>query len=295
MTPCATYQRLLAETLCEHASYKLRSTRQRIDTTRPSPAVSGPRSRMPTAPSAPAQAPPCLRSERRPTMPLHVPSAPAPALRSVLAALGSPTAVREAKTSALRSVQGPLSPELPLPVHVLDRITPARTAPLTRLAAWRFLIRSEGRAVAAADTVLTPDGWTFSHFFEGPYLASTELAVRQAEASAPACQARLLSIPELYMLTLWLHGDTDADPAAWGARADGRPGAPGAVLRRASPPTGRTGSPICCPSSRCAWPPGRSSARPDRRRPGAPPPQRPAPPAHRRRGSLRGRCAAHSD
>ncbi|MFC9481422.1 hypothetical protein [Streptomyces griseus] len=146
-------------------------------------------------------------------MPLHVPSAPAPALRSVLAALGSPTAVREAKTSALRSVQGPLSPELPLPVHVLDRITPARTAPLTRLAAWRFLIRSEGRAVAAADTVLTPDGWTFSHFFEGPYLASTELAVRQAEASAPACQARLLSIPELYMLTLWLHGDTEADPA----------------------------------------------------------------------------------
>ncbi|MFF8504580.1 hypothetical protein ACF07L_28570 [Streptomyces anulatus] len=146
-------------------------------------------------------------------MPLHVPPAPAPALRSVLAALGSPTAVRGPRTSALRSVQGPLSPELPLPVHVLDRIAPARTAPLTRLAAWRFLIRSEGRAVAAADTVLTPDGWTFSHFFEGPYLASTELAVRQAEASATACQARLLSIPELYMLTLWLHGDPEADPA----------------------------------------------------------------------------------
>lgn len=146
-------------------------------------------------------------------MPLHVPSAPAPALRSVLAALGSPTAVREARTSALRSVQGPLSPELPLPVHVLDRIAPSGTAPLTRLAAWRFLIRSEGRAVAAADTVLTPDGWTFSHFFEGPYLASTELAVRQAEASATGCQARLLSIPELYMLTLWLHGDTEADPS----------------------------------------------------------------------------------
>ncbi|MEU4031898.1 hypothetical protein [Streptomyces anulatus] len=146
-------------------------------------------------------------------MPLHVPPAPAPALRSVLAALGSPTAVRGPRTSALRSVQGPLSPELPLPVHVLDRIAPARTAPLTRLAAWRFLIRSEGRAVAAADTVLTPDGWTFSHFFEGPYLSSTELAVRQAEASATACQARLLSIPELYMLTLWLHGDTEADPA----------------------------------------------------------------------------------
>ncbi|MFE9458585.1 hypothetical protein [Streptomyces californicus] len=146
-------------------------------------------------------------------MPLHVPPAPAPALRSVLAALGSPTAVREARTSALRSVQGPLSPELPLPVHVLGRISADGTAPLTHLAAWRFLIRSEGRPVAAADTVLTPDGWTFSHFFEGPYLASTELAVRQAEASAAPWQARLLSIPELYMIALWLHGDAEADPA----------------------------------------------------------------------------------
>ncbi|MFI8436812.1 hypothetical protein ACIGJO_24275 [Streptomyces sp. NPDC079020] len=147
-------------------------------------------------------------------MPLHVPPAPAPALRSVLAALGSPTAVREARTPALRSAQGPLSPELPLPVHVLDRIVPNGPAPRTRLAAWRFLIRSEGRAVAAADTMLTPDGWAFSHFFEGPYLASTELAVKQAEASVAPCQARLLSIPELYMLTLWLHGDTGADAAA---------------------------------------------------------------------------------
>ncbi|MET9929273.1 MULTISPECIES: hypothetical protein [unclassified Streptomyces] len=154
-------------------------------------------------------------------MPLHVPSAPAPALRSVLAALGSPTAVRQARTSALRSAQGPLSPELPLPVHVLDRIAPTRTVPRTRLAAWRFLIRSEGRAIAAADTMLTPDGWSFSHFFEGPYLTSTELAVRQAEVSPTAYQARLLSMPELYMLTLWLHdnpGD-DADDASTGVLA----------------------------------------------------------------------------
>lgn len=147
-------------------------------------------------------------------MPLHVPPAPAPALRSVLAALGSPTAVREARTPALRSVQGPLSPELPLPVHVLDQIVPNDRAPYTRLAGWRFLIRSADRAVAAAETMLTPDGWTFSHFFEGPYLASTERALRQAESMRTPFQPRLLSIPELYMLTLWLHGDTDADASA---------------------------------------------------------------------------------
>ncbi|MCX4821627.1 hypothetical protein OG883_17385 [Streptomyces sp. NBC_01142] len=147
-------------------------------------------------------------------MPLHVPPAPAPALRSVLAALSSPTAVREARTPALRSVQGPLSPELPLPVHVLDRIVPNNGTPYTRLTGWRFLIRSGDRAVAAAETMLTPDGWTFSHFFEGPYIASTERALRQAESMRTPFQPRLLSIPELYMLTLWLHGDTDADASA---------------------------------------------------------------------------------
>ncbi|KPC78224.1 MULTISPECIES: hypothetical protein [Streptomyces] len=144
-------------------------------------------------------------------MPLHVSPAPAPALRSVLAALGSHTAVREAHTPALRSVQGALSPELPLPVHVLDRIVPNETAPRTRLAGWRFLIRSGERVVAAADTMLTADGWTFSHFFEGPYIVSTELAVRQAESTTAQYQPRLLSVPELYMFTLWLHHDVDAD------------------------------------------------------------------------------------
>ncbi|MEU9980803.1 hypothetical protein [Streptomyces sp. NPDC050856] len=148
-------------------------------------------------------------------MPLHVSPAPAPALRSVLAALGSP-AVREAHTPALRSVQGPLSPELPLPLHLLDvrdqQVPPAGT-PRTRLAGWRFLIRGGDRPVAAADTVLTAGGWSFSHFFEGPYLASTERALRQAEALQNRYQPRLLSVPDLYMLTLWLHGDIEADPA----------------------------------------------------------------------------------
>ncbi|MFI9583192.1 hypothetical protein ACIHCQ_15385 [Streptomyces sp. NPDC052236] len=147
-------------------------------------------------------------------MPLHVPPAPAPALRTVLAALGSPTAVRDPRTPALRSAPGPLTPELPLPVHVLDRIVGSDRTAYTRLTGWRFLIRSGDRAVAAAETMLTPDGWAFSHFFEGPYLSSTERALRQAEAMRTPFQPRLLSIPELYMLTLWLHGDTDADASA---------------------------------------------------------------------------------
>ncbi|MFH8444664.1 hypothetical protein ACH4D3_25955 [Streptomyces sp. NPDC018026] len=145
-------------------------------------------------------------------MPLRVPPAPAPALRSVLTALSSPTAVHEDRTPALLGAQGPATPELPLPVHVLDRVT-AQGAAATRLAGWRFHIRLGDRAVAAAETMLTPDGWAFSHFFEGPYVASTERALRQAESVPQAYQPRLLSVPELYMLTLWLHGDCTADAA----------------------------------------------------------------------------------
>lgn len=150
-------------------------------------------------------------------MPLHVPPVPAPALRSVLTALGSPTAVREAPTPALRSAQGPLSPEAPLPVHVLDA---TGGVPRARLTGWRFVIRAGDRPVAAADTVLTADGWAFSRFFEGPYVTATERALRQAEALKTGYQPRLLSVPGLYMLTLWLHGEVDADPAA-GAPAPG--------------------------------------------------------------------------
>ncbi|MFI1967420.1 hypothetical protein ACH429_25420 [Streptomyces pathocidini] len=146
-------------------------------------------------------------------MPLLVPPAPKPALRSALAALASPTAVRDPRTPALRSAAGSLIPELPLPVHILDRVTKGQGTPRTRLAGWRFLVRSGEHAVAAAETMLTPDGWAFSHFFEGPYVTSTELALRQAEALPGSYQPRLLSVPELYMLTLWLHEDPTADAA----------------------------------------------------------------------------------
>ncbi|GHH26967.1 hypothetical protein [Streptomyces rubradiris] len=169
-------------------------------------------------------------------MPLHLPPAPAPALRSVLTALGSPTAVREARTPSLRAAQGPATPELPLPVHVWDRISEQGLS-ATRLAGWRFLIRCGDRAVAAADTMLTPDGWAFSHFFEGPYIASTERALKQADALQLPYQPRLLSVPGLYMLTLWLHGDhsgdgTEGHPAATDLLVPLAPAPPGIPAHR---------------------------------------------------------------
>jgi hypothetical protein len=113
----------------------------------------------------------------------------------------------------------------------LDSVTPEGTA-VTRLAGWRFLNRCGDRAVAAAETMLTPDGWAFSHFFEGPYIAATERALRQAENMKGAYQPRLLSVPGLYMLTLWLHGDLTADGA------DGHPAASDLLVPLAPAPPG---------------------------------------------------------
>ncbi|MBW1603278.1 hypothetical protein JJV70_14445 [Streptomyces sp. JJ66] len=145
-------------------------------------------------------------------MPMYVPPAPSAALRSVLAALGSPTAAVRGVRSRT-AAYGTLRPELPLPVHVLTGITRADGPPSPRLTGWRFLLRGNDRAVGTAEARLTADGWAFSHFGEGPYVRSTETALRHAEALPTPYQPRLLSVPELYMLTLWLHSDATADPA----------------------------------------------------------------------------------
>ncbi|MFD1831156.1 hypothetical protein ACFSJS_15940 [Streptomyces desertarenae] len=148
-------------------------------------------------------------------MPLRVQPAPAPALRSVHAALGSPTGLRGTSAPPGPPARtGTVQPALPLPLHVLDGITAADGPPRTRLTGWRFLLRDAHGTVGAAEATLTADGWTFSHFCGGPFITSTETALARADALPAVYQPRLLSVPELYMMTLWLHGDTEADASA---------------------------------------------------------------------------------
>lgn len=155
-------------------------------------------------------------------MPLHLPPVPPAASHSVLAALRSPAAARHRgsrRPVAPETAPCSLRPELPLPLHetgLSDRPSGGPCgAPLTRLAGWRFLLRETespaGSAfVGAAEAVLTAEGWSFAYFCEGPYVASTQHALEQAESLPGAFQPRLLSIPRLYMLTLWLHRRTSA-------------------------------------------------------------------------------------
>ena len=148
-------------------------------------------------------------------MSLSLPQPPAAALRAVLTALDSPTAVCAGRTSAMQQPRGKLTPVHPLPVHLLDTAaTAARTTEgalvSARRTGWRFLIRDGEEVVAAAETRETVEGQhVFAYFAEGPYPLSTLRALHQARAhtaaSATPYLPRLLSVPGRYMTALWLH------------------------------------------------------------------------------------------
>ncbi len=151
-------------------------------------------------------------------MPLRFSPAPATARHSVLAAL--PPGSGDAP--------GRLRPGIALPVHEITGVS-RQGPPRTRLTGWRFLLgpasapgdagaepaagKGPEGAASAAETLLTADGWAFAHFRGGPYVTATVRALGQAEALPLPYQPRLLSVPELYMVTLWLHTAPDADPA----------------------------------------------------------------------------------
>lgn len=146
-------------------------------------------------------------------MTLQTPQPPPSALRAVLAALDSETALRQPAASALRGAAGALLPAHPLAVHMLAG--PGADLPSAPRTGWRFLIKNnaakQGSAEvsAAAEVIETPEGHAFSHFTAGPYLDSTIRALRQAWQLAQASRSRhlprLLSMPDHYATALWLH------------------------------------------------------------------------------------------
>jgi hypothetical protein len=76
--------------------------------------------------------------------------------------------------------------------------------------AWRYLVVQGGHAVAAAELHDTAGGQPeFSHLNTGPFVQATALAITEAENSAEVEQrdfvVRLLTIPALSVMALWLH------------------------------------------------------------------------------------------
>lgn len=102
----------------------------------------------------------------------------------------------------------------------------ARARPVS----WRFLLRQDDQVVASAEA--QPDGGggaRFSQFNQGPFVKSTAAALessRQRADQDKSYEARVLHIPALYTMILWLHDDQGGedvymplDPAPAGIEA----------------------------------------------------------------------------
>lgn len=79
---------------------------------------------------------------------------------------------------------------------------------------WRYHILREDEPVAAAEVSASKNSKVqFSHFNRGPFVEETIRAILQAESLNEVIkndyEARILRIPALYVMALWLHNKND--------------------------------------------------------------------------------------
>ncbi len=179
-------------------------------------------------------------------MPLRTPAPPASADQAARGAFQAAADARAFRLPALRNATGPLQLAQPHQVFTLglDDLAAGRGLAAARPTGWRYLVQDGGNAVAAAETVAAGpgDGHVFSAFNEGRFVASTAEAIQAAgespETSQDDFEVRLLHVPALHVMALWLHGQDAAagdllmplEPSPVQTPA-GRP-APAAVLLR---------------------------------------------------------------
>lgn len=152
-------------------------------------------------------------------MPVTRRDPPSGAAEAVQAALQHFAGVPESQLHALQGTKpAELAPTVPQPVYNLGLSDLVSTAALgsARLTGWRYLLRQSGQIVASAETVTGEDGHEeFSHFNRGPFVASTAAALASAEGLIEmkdrAYELRMLHVPALYTMALWLHGDGSND------------------------------------------------------------------------------------
>jgi hypothetical protein len=78
------------------------------------------------------------------------------------------------------------------------------------------LVQEGDTAIATAELTITAQSGVqvFSHFNEGPFVASTAAAISMAktdpQVSQRSYEQRLLHVPALYVMALWLHEESGA-------------------------------------------------------------------------------------
>ena len=147
-------------------------------------------------------------------MPIHVPAAPpdaANALRDALSSLIAQPAtgghIRELAAAA------PIDLSAPHPVYVASAqdIVDRQLLVNAQLIGWRTIVSKDDQPLAAAEV---DNANALSQVNKGPFVAGTVEAVRaateQVAADARDYELRLLRIPAVYTIALWLHaGDAD--------------------------------------------------------------------------------------
>lgn len=100
----------------------------------------------------------------------------------------------------------------PHPVYFLglEDVANGKGLAQAKLVSWRYILLNSDRSLAAAEVSLGAN-LEFSHVNQGPYVGATVEAVGLAEGLNEVIsddyELRLLKIPGLYIIALWLHAE----------------------------------------------------------------------------------------
>ncbi|WP_216911497.1 hypothetical protein [Nocardia noduli] len=146
-------------------------------------------------------------------MPLHLPDPPSEVPDKVKGKLRAFADGAKFSTKALRgAAKDQLDLSTPHQIFTLglDDITTGSGLEAARPVGWRYLVVDGTQIIASAETTLAPDGTQeMARFTEGPFVLATDKALKVVrklpQLAAAGFDLRLLRIPALYVMALWLH------------------------------------------------------------------------------------------
>jgi len=153
-------------------------------------------------------------------MPLLVPDPPKESISALRQALGALAERGQFSTKGLRTARPEqVTATVPHQVFVLgleDAAWAGNSLERAQLAGWRYLLEADKGIVASAETrVQDGERHLFSHVNEGPFVRGTVNALAVAdsirEEDLGRSELRLLHIPALYFMSLWLHPPGSAE------------------------------------------------------------------------------------
>lgn len=147
-------------------------------------------------------------------MPIHLPNAPSQTTGALRGALASLIA-RPADGDHIRalSAAAPVGLSDPHPVYAASAqdILDGRVLAAAQLIGWRSIVSKDGEPLAAAEV---DNANALSNVNQGPFVTGTADAVIEAEQrfaeDAHDYELRLLRIPAVYAIAIWLHAE-DSD------------------------------------------------------------------------------------